>query len=95
MKKAKKLIFVTVLLSLSMMILNSIRIKKGENPIMTIKLYNNDYTTHIGLLYYFKSDTNDYPAIEFGYNNNIKVGIWFLPGIDFANKITITNNIKK
>lgn len=86
MKKVKKSILVTVLLSLSMVILNSIRIKKGENPILTIKLYNNDYTTHIGLLYYFKSDTNDYPAIEFGYNRNIKLGIWFLPGLDFPTK---------
>lgn len=82
-------------MALSMVILNGIRIKKGKNPVLTLKLYNNDYTTHVGLLYYFKSDTNDFPAKEFGFNNNIKLGIWFLPSVDFANKITITNNIKK
>ena len=95
MKKIRKYLLVIVLISLSLGILNGIQIKKGGNPALTLKFYNNEYTTHVGFLYYFKSDSNDYPAIEFGYNHNIKVGIWFLPGIDFANKTTITNNMKK
>ena len=95
MKKTKKYLLVILLMSLTMGIINGNRIKKDEDPVLTLKFYNNDYTTHVGLLYYFKSDSNDSPTIPFGYNNNIKVGIWFLPGIDFANKTTIPNNMKK
>ena len=86
MKKTKKYLLVIVLMSLAMGILNGYRIKKGENPVLTMKFSNNDYVTHVGLLYYYKSDTNDYPAKRFGTNNNIKVGIWFFPGVNFANK---------
>lgn len=95
MKKAKIVLSVIILLAISTGVFNGFLIKKRENPVLTIKFYNNDYVTHVGLLYYLKSDTNDYPDIKFGNNNNIEVGIWFLPSIDFANKTILTNNLKQ
>lgn len=83
------------MLAISTGVLNGFLIKKKENPVLTIKSYNNDYVTHLGLLYYFKSDTNDYPAIKFGNSNNIEVRIWFLPSIDFANKTIVANNLNQ
>lgn len=85
MKKFKKIVFVIVLISFGLGIYDGYLIKKGGDPRFTLMLHNNDHVTHVGALYYYQSDTGDSPFYPFGSNYNIKVGLWFLPGIKFAN----------
>ena len=79
----KWVLVLIILFSVASSAVDYSRIKNNKDLNLAIKYYTNDTVYYIGLLYYYSGNIMDSPTRPLFHSTDIKIGVWFLPGLSF------------